>query len=306
MKKESFLSRYALIIKKLELHPSNFKQIENYLINSFEFQDAGITNYSIRTLQRDVKEIARLFSLEIRCDKKRENKYFIASKPELEQDEYNRKLLESFQVSNAVNMHPEFSEHVFFETRKPSGIDHFYNLYFAIRNRRIITFKHYKYKDGVKSERKVYPLALKENKGRWYLIAVEAEKDEIKSFGLDRIFYLEVLTSKFRGKHASKLKKHYENCFGVIGLGSSEQKPKKIVLKTTREQGQYIKSYPLHTSQSIIQEDTSGFVFELLLYPTYDFMQELLSYGKEIKVLEPQCLIDNIKDHLVESLKKYS
>jgi predicted DNA-binding transcriptional regulator YafY len=43
----------------------------------------------------------------------------------------------------------------------------------------------------------------------------------------------------------------------------------------------------------------------MCLHPTYDFMQEILSYGKEVKVLEPQCLIDNIKIHLQESIKNY-
>ena len=306
MKKESFFSRYALIINKLEMQPSTFKHIEEYLLNSFEFQDAGIKNYSIRTLQRDVKQIAQLFDLEIRCDKKRENKYFIASKPEVEQDEYNKKLLESFQVSNAVNMHPEFAEHVFFETRKPSGLDHFYNLYFAIRNKRVITFEHFKYKDSITTTRKVYPLTLKETKGRWYLIGLDTKDNLIKSFGLDRISFLDVLNGKFKGNFKLKLKDHFQNCFGVIGLGSSNQIPKKIIIKSTREQGEYIKGYPLHTSQIIIAESDQEFIFELLLYPTYDFMQELLSFGKEIEVLEPQCLIDSIKEHLIGSLKKYN
>lgn len=306
MNKESFFSRYALIINKLERQPSTFKQIEEYLLNSFEFQDAGIKNYSIRTLQRDVKQIAQLFDVEIRCDKKRENRYFIASKPEVEQDDYNKKLLESFQVSNAVNMHPEFAEHIFFETRKPSGLNHFYNLYFAIRNKRVITFDHFKYKDGAITERKVYPLALKETKGRWYLIAVENKDGIIKSFGLDRVSFVEVLTGKFRGNYKFRLKEHFKNCFGVMGIGTSDKSPQKIVIKSTREQGQYIKSYPLHTSQNILEDNGETFIFELLLYPTYDFMQELLSFGSEIEVLEPQFLIDSIKQHLKDSLKKYS
>lgn len=306
MNKESFFSRYSLIIQKLEMKPSTFDEIEQHLLNSFEFQDAGIKNYSIRTMQRDVKQISQLFSMEIKCDRKRENRYYIASKPELEQDEYNKKLLESFHVSNAVNMHPEFAEHLFFETRKPMGLEHFYNLYFAIRNKRVIKFEHYKFKNNEISDRKVYPLALKETKGRWYVLAVDTKDDQIKSFGLDRISYLDVQKGKYKGNFKSKLKEHYKNSFGVIALGSTNQVPQKTVIRTTREQGEYIKSYPLHTSQTTVEENDKGFTFELLLYPTYDFMQELLSFGKEIEVLEPRCLIDDIKNHLIESLKKYS
>jgi predicted DNA-binding transcriptional regulator YafY len=34
-------------------------------------------------------------------------------------------------------------------------------------------------------------------------------------------------------------------------------------------------------------------------------MQEILSYGKEVRVLEPKCLVDDIRNHLQESLNSY-
>ncbi|STD10951.1 MULTISPECIES: hypothetical protein [Chryseobacterium] len=42
MKKDFYLTRYALIIKRLESSPATYSQLEDYLLNSFEFQDAGI------------------------------------------------------------------------------------------------------------------------------------------------------------------------------------------------------------------------------------------------------------------------
>jgi hypothetical protein len=40
MKKDFYLTRYALIIKRLESSPATYSQLEDYLLNSFEFQDA--------------------------------------------------------------------------------------------------------------------------------------------------------------------------------------------------------------------------------------------------------------------------
>ena len=158
MKKDFFLARYALIIRKLETTPSTYLQLEEYLLSSFEFQDAGITTYSIRTLQRDIKEISRLFSLDIHNKKKGDNRYYIESKPVMQEDEYNQKLLESFQVSNVMKLHPDFSDFIFFESRKPSGLEHFYDLFYAVRNKRVITFDHYNYQNKMMSARKVHPL----------------------------------------------------------------------------------------------------------------------------------------------------
>lgn len=302
MKKDFYLTRYALIIKKLEHSPSTYSQIESYLLNSFEFQDAQITSYSIRTLQRDIREISNLFNLSIH-NKKKDNRYYIESRPTLEMDEYNQKLLESFQVSNALNIHPDFSEHVFFDPRKPTGVERFYDLFFAIRNKRIITFEHFKYKNQETTFRKVHPLALKESKDRWYLIAVDTKDQQLKSFGLDRINFLNVEDQKYRENYSYNLKEHFKNAFGVMNL--TEQTPEKVVLQCTKTQGEYIKSFPLHQSQKEIRETEEHIYFEFFLHLTYDFMQEILSYGKEVKVLEPKKLVERIKDNLQQSLSQY-
>ncbi|CAA7385949.1 helix-turn-helix transcriptional regulator [Chryseobacterium fistulae] len=303
MKKDFYLTRYALIIKRLENSPATYSQLKEYLLNSFEFQDAGIKSYSIRTLQRDIREISNLFNLSIHNKKKGDNRYYIESRPIMEVDEYNQKLLESFQVSNALNVHPNFSNFIFFETRKSTGAENFYDLFFAIRNKRVITFEYYNYKNKLMTTRKVHPLALKESKDRWYLIASDTNDKVLKSFGLDRIHYLDVNKTKFKEKYKYNFREHFKNAFGVMNL--AEQNPERIVLKCSKHQGEYIKSFPLHQSQKEIKENSNETFFEFFLHPTYDFMQEILSYGKEVTVLEPKSLVDDIRNHLQESLNAY-
>lgn len=296
MKKDFFLARYALIIRKLESTPSTYPQLEDYLLSSFEFQDAGITTYSIRTLQRDIKEISRLFNLDIHNKKKGDNRYYIESRPVIQEDEYNQKLLESFQVSNVMKLHPDFSDFIFFESRKSSGLDHFYDLFYAVRNKRVITFDHFNYQNKMMSARKVHPLGLKESKNRWYLIAIDTKDKKLKSFGLDRIHYLEISKGKFRENYKINLREHFKNAFGVMSL--EEKNPQKIILQCSKHQGEYIKSFPLHNSQTVLSETPESTTFLFLLHPTYDFMQEILSYGKEVTVLEPKSLVDDIKKQL--------
>lgn len=303
MQKDFYLSRYSLIIKKLEAHPTNYNDLEDYLLNSFEFQDAGATSYSIRTLQRDIREISRLFGITIHNKKKGDNRYYIESRPEMEADEYNQKLLESFQISNALSQHPDFADFVFFESRKPTGLEHFYNLFFAIRHRRIINFRHHKYKTDSYSKREVHPLALKESEGRWYLVAVDTGDAQVKSFGLDRIDRLEISKSIFKNKYKFNARKHFRHAFGVMNI--ADKTPERIHLRCSKEQGRYIASYPIHHSQNIIEENQEFIDFEFLLYPTYDFIQEVLSYGREATILSPQTLISEIRNHLADTLYKY-
>lgn len=303
MRKDFFLTRYALIIKKLENAPTAYKQIEEYLLNSFEFQDAGITSYSIRTLQRDIREISSLFNLSIHNKKKGDNRYYIESRPVMEVDEYNQKLLESFQVSNALNVHPDFAEFIFFDNRKPTGLDHFYDLFFAIKNKRVVGFEHFNYQTRLMTNRNVHPLALKESKNRWYLIAIDTKDNALKSFGLDRINYLNVTDKKFKEKYRFNLKEHFKNAFGVMNL--ADHKQEKVVLRCSRHQGEYIRSFPLHNSQKEIRETPEEIDFEFFLHPTYDFAQEILSFGKEATVIEPIFFVHDIQSILKSSLNKY-
>ena len=85
--------------------------------------------------------------------------------------------------------------------------------------------------------------------------------------------------------------------FGIICF--QNQTPYRIVLECSNNQKEYIKSFPLHDSQIVSEEQEDKCIFEMMLYPTYDFMQEILSYGKEVKVLEPEILINQIKEQLI-------
>lgn len=302
MKKDFYLNRYALIIKRLERSPATYQEIEDYLLNSFEFQDAKIGSYSIRTLQRDIRDISNLFNFDIHNKKKGDNRYYIESRPVMEVDEYNQRLLESFQIMNAVNSQPDFSEFVYLESRNPRGIQNFYDLLFAIRNKRIIEFQHFKYKDQSVTSRKVHPLALKESKDRWYLIAIDSKDEKLKAFGLDRISNLTVSKSGFKLHEKFNIKEHFKNAFGIMNL---EESPEKIIIRSTKEQAEYLKSSPLHHSQQIDKETDKLVYFTYDLFPTYDFVQEILSFGNQVKVLEPKTLADQIKETLKKSIQQY-
>jgi predicted DNA-binding transcriptional regulator YafY len=303
MKKDFYLMRYALIIRRLEKSPATYKQLKNYLLNSFEFQDAGIKEYSIRTLQRDLLEIDKLFGLTVSNRRNGENCYYIESRPEMEIDEYNQKLLETYQMGNALNVSHSHSDAIFFDNRKPGGLNHIYNLFFAIRNLRISKFHYYNYQTRKITPRKVHPLALKESRDRWYLIAVDRKDKKLKSFGLDRISNLSVTEAMYVNEYDYNFREYFKNAFGVMKL--EDQSPEKIVIECSRQQGEYIMGFPLHHSQKVVGKIDKNIVFEFFLHPTYDFLQEILSYGKEVKVLEPQSLINEIKVHLMESMKNY-
>ena len=68
----------------------------------------------------------------------------------------------------------------------------------------------------------------------------------------------------------------------------------------------YLRTLPLHASQKELVSTEEYADFEYFLRPTFDFMQELLSQGDEIEVLEPKSFREEMKDILQRMLKRYS
>ena len=62
----------------------------------------------------------------------------------------------------------------------------------------------------------------------------------------------------------------------------------------------YLRHLPLHPSQREVERDKDYTIFALRLRPSYDFCQELLSYGEEIEVLSPQY----VRDYIAERIRK--
>lgn len=56
----------------------------------------------------------------------------------------------------------------------------------------------------------------------------------------------------------------------------------------------YIETCPLHSSQRLVSKTDEYMIFELNLKPTFDFFQELLSYGSDVEVISPQSLREQI------------
>jgi predicted DNA-binding transcriptional regulator YafY len=148
----------------------------------------------------------------------------------------------------------------------------------------------------------VKPIALKEARNRWYLIAQDRKDDEIKNFSLDRIGNLTITVENFKPV-TYNAHMEFNDSFGIIN-GTGE-KAQKIVLSFTPEQGRYIKSLPLHHSQKLLLETEDEIQFKYFIRPTYDFTMEILSYGDRVKVMAPESLQKKIKKQLEKSLMKY-
>ena len=299
--RESIL-RYFHITNRLRKSPATFEEIDKYLTQQSEFQGYKF-NVSKRQFQRDLSDIGSIFEIDINYDFSRQ---VYAINEEL-QSEISQRRLVAFDTFNALKIVENTSKSILFEKRKPQGTEHLFGLLFAINNNLQVRFTYHKFWEDQPTNRTVEPLALKEFKNRWYLIARQFDTETsgiiIKTFGLDRITALDITRTKFKDQTDFDNDEQFRDCFGIIS--PSDEEPQEVILSFDPDQGKFIKSLPLHESQQVIVDNYIELQIKLFLYITYDFEMELLSHGEHVKVLKPDSLIEMMKVHYSKALTTY-
>jgi predicted DNA-binding transcriptional regulator YafY len=67
----------------------------------------------------------------------------------------------------------------------------------------------------------------------------------------------------------------------------------------------YIEKYPIHTSQEIIPENESAVRVQLNVEIDQEVENFFLRFAKEIRVLEPETLVEEIKRGMEKGIENY-
>ena len=298
MSKLIYFKRYLYIIDRLRSRPCNFATLQEYVINKLEKEDIETNfEYAVRTFDRDKKDISSLFGIIIQYNRK-DKAYFIDE--EENEDQTVTRMIDAFSIHHALQEGNKLSPSVFLEKRKSLGTEHIHGIIHAIQNSSILKFNHKKHWEDYTSQGEVKPIAVKESQQRWYLVALDKKDDVVKTFGLDRISKLIITETKFK-PIPYNVEKEFQHAFGV----ETYQPVQKIVLEFSCQQGNYIKCFPLHESQHIVEENEDKVLLEITIHPTNDIIMELLKYGSEVKVVSPVFLQKEMKKSISAMTKLY-
>lgn len=298
MSKLIYFKRYLFLIEKLRNNPSNFIDLQKFILQKLENDDIETSfEYAIRTFERDKKDIERIFGVSINYN--RNEKVYFIDDDEIEETSTKR-IIDAFSIHQAIQNGDKLSPKIFLEKRKSLGTENINGLIHAVQNQYIVKFSHQKHWEDFTTNRVVKPLAIKESQHRWYLIAEDQKDNKIKTFGLDRISHLEITNTKFKAIFYD-VEHEFKNAFGVETYEPAE----KIVLQFSLQQGKYAKTFPLHHSQEIVIENQDFMQLTLFMHPTNDFKMELLKFGADVKIIEPKSLQNEMKIRIKNALNLY-
>ena len=305
--KQNLISRLSQIVTLFQQYGEDgltFEQV-NQKLRGFNTDDNQ--SISLRTFQRDIKDIAS--SLQIKIVYNKSLKKYLLEDAMLSKMSKNTQLftLESIQklsIAHDING----NDFILIENRTSQGLEYYSTIKQAILDKNYLDFEYQKFDQYKSNQRKVIPLVLKEDKHRWYLVALEIQSGKIgeqpKTFALDRMTKAS-LGSNFTYGYEFNASDYFKDYFGVFtnpinGFDSSVD----VIIETTIEYGKYFSTLPIHNSQKVSIENGKTYI-ALHLIPTMEFVAEILKHSNYIKVLEPKLLKKVIKETLEKNLQQY-
>lgn len=298
MSKLIYFKRYLYVIDRLRSRPCSFSALQDHVMSKLEQDEIDTTfEYAIRTFERDKKDITALFGIVIQYNRK--DKTYAIDEEEIEDQSVTR-MIDVFSIHHALQEGNKLSPSVFLEKRKSLGTEHIYGIIHAIQNLYLLQFTHQKHWEDFSTQREVKPIAIKESQQRWYLVALDKKNETVKTFGLDRISNLKITDTKFKPV-AYNVETEFQHAFGV----ETYEAAKKVILEFSKQQGNYIKTFPLHKSQRIVKETEDAVSIEIFIHTTNDIKMELLKYGSNVKVIAPISLQNDIKNRISEMSNLY-
>ena len=244
-----------------------------------------------RTFRNWIEAIETEFEVLISCDNRYH--YYLEDAESLAGRHANRALkwlLSMYAVQSWVQDDTELQGRIVLE-EVPSGEQHLATVIAALREARELEVDYYNYWHGNTLTYRLQPCFVKLFKRRWYVVALDVAADKLKIFALDRMRACTLTDNTFAMPPLVSLSPdtYFKDAFGII---VDDTPAEDITLKFTAGQQHYVRDLPLHHSQTLIEEGEDYAVYRYHLAPTYDFLQELRSYGEKVEVLSPDGLLE--------------
>ena len=243
-----------------------------------------------RTFFNHRDAISQIFGIDIKYD--RELGYHIPSS-QLSENNLRAWLLQTLSVNNLLNESTDLRDRILFEN-VPSVKPFLEDIINIMRDGNAMNLTYQSFRNEVPYTFMAHPYCLKMFKQRWYLLAKTPKYGWPTIYALDRIVDVEELDVKAEIPHGFNAEEYFRQFYGIItGDGNV---PQIIKLKVQADQAFYFRSLPLHNSQKEIEKIDDYSVFRYNVVPSTDFIQEILSHGDTVVVLEPEDLASEIKD----------
>jgi len=252
------------------------KQGYEYTNPDFSIYGVSLNSYDVDSINEAIDVISSIGGSRVSEKFTHAIEKVLSNAQELNNKEAKRKIIETDYISDG------------------RGFEHFDLLYSACRDRVPVSFIHYSYSRREFKAIIIHPVLLKEFNNHWYVIGFSEEHQELRTFGLDRVKAPEPIYKVFQDTSSDVIDEYLNNVYGVYPLPNG--KKEKIILHANSMITNYFRAQKIHESQNVEMRDRGDAIITFELIPSMEFVSLILSYGNQIRVLEPKHLAKTVKE----------
>ena len=261
---------------------------------------------ALRTFHEHRKGIKEMFGVDIECDRSKGNVYYVKNPEVLEKNKLAKWLLRKYSIPQDFATFNGMKDRILLE-EIPLGHSFLDGIIEAMQQNVELQIDYQRYMNEQEEHLQTFhsqPYALKVFNRRWYLLGYLKEREALRTIALDRILNMEVLKTRFELPADFDARKYFAN---VVGIYVNKDNPvTKIKIRAYGVQADYLRSTPLHKSQSEVRSKHGEFAeFTYRLCETPELVNQLLAMGDKVEILEPETLKEKIKENLLASLARY-
>lgn len=293
--------RYVWLVDLLNnVDGASFQDINDAWQDEPELNPEG-KELPLRTFYNHLTAIKSIFDITIERTRT-DGKYRVAIDDNQFSGRMKKVLMSTLSLNNVVDQYKNLKGRVLYESEPFIYPEWMSRILHAMNYGRMIRLEYRKYGEERSSSRELSPYCLKMFKRRWYLLAQQGKT--LKTFALDdRTRNVKELDKTFGFPDDFDADSYFQDTFGI-----RKASPKRVILKAYGQEVDYLRSTPLHSSQKELETSDGYSLFSLNVgIDAWEFIQEILSRGDRIEVLEPlslrQCIaakIEGMRDRYAE------
>lgn len=193
----------------------------------------------------------------------------------------------------------------FEQNQQFTGLKYLNKVLDAASNHQVVEIMYHNYKNGGRDIFfTVHPYYVKQFNNRWFLFGLDDKYKNIDTIALDRIVKIDIAQDIPFIKNTTIDFDHYFDDVVGVTIPDVGIEKEHIVLQFTKSRFPYVSSKPIHRTQNVISEDECTISIDVR--PNNELITQILSFGPDVEVLEPQSFRDLIINKIEQYTKKYN
>ena len=152
------------------------------------------------------------------------------------------------------------------------------------------------------SQREISPQRLFHYRDNWYLDAWCHTRNALRSFAVERITAAKALPQRCRDVPEKQLDTHYASSYGIFA-GTPKH---TAMLHFTPERARWVADEHWHPQQQGNMLSDGSYELRIPYSDPRELVMDILKYGADVEVIEPEGLRCEVLEHLRQAAEKYN